>query len=92
MLGVDSGSKLKEWKSLSSKEQFAKIEELSLPYNSKVSITKVQDQAIEVDLLIDDSKAYEFLVEYERYLREALGSFPIIVLLGDRKDENKKRA
>lgn len=92
MLDVDSRFKLKEWKSLSGKEQFAKIEELSLHYSSKVSIIKVQDQAIEIDLHIDENRAYEFLVEYERYLREALGSFPIIVLLGDRKDENKKRA
>lgn len=82
---------LKEWKKLNPEEQYKKVNELSQVYFEKVKVSTVNNQSIEVNLFIPKSQVYEFLVEYEAYLRKKLGGFPIIVLLKDRIDENRKR-
>lgn len=79
------------WKKLTEQEQFDTVNELSQVYYEKVKVSKVKDQSIEVDLFMSKNEVYEFLVEYEAYLRENLGNLPIIVLLKDRADENRKR-
>lgn len=80
-----------EWKKLDSEKQFEIVNEFSQPFYEKVKVSKVNNQSIEVDLFMRKSDVYNFLVEYETYLREKLGNFPIIVLLKDRADENRKR-
>lgn len=82
---------LKAWKQLSFEEQLKKVKELSVDYFEKLEVISVKHQAIEVNLFMEKSEVYTFLVAYEKYLREALGNFPIIVLLKDRADENRKR-
>lgn len=80
-----------EWKKLSDDEQFKIISFHSDIFKDKLEVSSVKNQAIEVNLFIDKKDVYEFLVKYENYIREKIGNFPIIVLLKDRVDENKKR-
>lgn len=82
---------LQAWKKLDNQTQFIKVTELSKELMDKVKVIKVQDQAIEVSLFIEKNEVYDFLVSYETFIRNKLGNFPIIVLLKDRADENKKR-
>lgn len=82
---------LKEWKKYTFEEQLKKVQELSHEYSGKLEVINVKHQAIEVNLFMEKSEVYDFLVQYESDIREKLGTFPIIVLLKDRADENKKR-
>jgi len=83
--------KLQEWKRLSSTQQLEIIKAFSTEYQDEIDVLAVKDQAIELNLFMEKHHVYEFLVSYETYLREKLGNFPIIVLLKDRLDENRKR-
>jgi len=83
--------KLEKWKKLSATEQLEKVKELSFQYHTMLEVLSVKDQAIELNLFMKKDSVYKFLVSYETYLREQLGDFPIIVLLKDRADENRKR-
>ena len=82
---------LKKWKKLSKDEQLEIVASYSEIFKEKLEVISVKNQAIEVNLFINKNDVYSFLVEYENYIREKLGNFPIIVLLKDRADENKKR-
>lgn len=82
---------LKEWKTYSFEEQLKKVKELSHEYSQKLEVISVKHQAIEVNLFMEKSEVYHFLVQYESDIRKKLGDFPIIVLLKDRADENRKR-
>ena len=87
----DSQTKLEEWKNLSSDLQLTKVRKASVKYDGLIEVLSVRNQAIEVNLFVEKSEIYSSLVDYETYLREQLGNFPIIVLLKARSDENKKR-
>lgn len=96
MLDVDKykryeSPELIQWKKLSFEEQKKRVEQLNKKFEDKAKVTKVSNQSIELSLFLSKEKVYSFLVEYETYMRENLGGFPIIVLLKDRADENKKR-
>lgn len=80
-----------EWKKLSHEEQFKIVNSYSNVFKDRLEISSVKNQAIEVNLFIDKKDVYEFLVKYEKYIREKLGQIPIIILLKERIDENKKR-
>lgn len=80
-----------KWKKLSNYEQLEIVKLHSELFKDKLEVSSVKNQAIEVNLFIDKKDVYEFLVNYENYIREKLGNFPVIVLLKDRVDENKKR-
>ena len=80
-----------KWKKLSNYEQLEIVKLHSELFKDKLEVSSVKNQAIEVNLFIDKKDVYEFLVNYENYIREKLGNFPVIVLLRDRVDENKKR-
>ncbi len=80
-----------KWKNLSNVEQLKIVKLHSELFKDKLEVSSVKNQAIEVNLFIDKKDVYEFLVNYENYIREKLGNFPVIVLLKDRVDENKKR-
>lgn len=80
-----------EWKKLDSNEQLKIVNDFSKEYSEKVEVNKVHDQSIEISLCLNKDDVYKFLVDYETYLRDKLGGFPIIVLLKDRADENRKR-
>lgn len=80
-----------EWKKLDKLEQLKKVVKVSEKYEDKVDIINVHNQSIEVSLFMQKDDVYKFLVEYEAFLRKELGGFPIIVLLKDRADENRKR-
>lgn len=80
-----------KWKKLSNDEQLKIVKLHSELFKDKLEVSSVKNQAIEVNLFIDKKDVYEFLVNYENYIREKLGNFPVIVLLKDRVDENKKR-
>ena len=79
------------WKKLSYDEQFEIVNSYSDIFKDKLDVNSVKNQAIEVNLSVDKKDVYDFLVKYENYIREKLGNFPVIVLLKDRVDENKKR-
>jgi len=83
--------KLEEWKKLSPTQQLEKVQSFSTQYKDKMDVLAVKDHAIELSLFMEKHLVYEFLVSYETYLRQKLGNFPIIVLLKDRADENRKR-
>ncbi len=83
--------KLQEWKKLSPTQQLEKVQSFSTQYKDKMDVLAVKDQAIELSLFMEKNRVYTFLVSYETYLRQKLGNFPIIVLLKDRADENRKR-
>lgn len=80
-----------KWKKLSFDEQFEIVNSHSEVFKNKLEIKTVRNQSIEVNLFIEKKDVYDFLVKYENFIRERLGNFPIIVLLKDRLDENKKR-
>lgn len=80
-----------EWKKFSNEEQLNQVKLLSKKFDDKLEVIKVNNQAIEVNLFMNKNEVYDYLVSYESYIREQLGNFPIIVLLKDRADENKKR-
>ena len=80
-----------KWKNLSNVEQLKIVKLHSELFKDKLEVSSVKNQAIEVNLFIDKKDVYQFLVNYENYIREKLGNFPVIVLLKDRVDENKKR-
>ncbi len=80
-----------EWKKNSNEAQLKKVQELSTEFDDKLEVIKVKDQSIEVNLYMPKDKVYDYLVSYEAYIREKLGNFPVIVLLKDRADENRKR-
>lgn len=80
-----------EWKKISYEEQFKIVNSYSDVFKDKLEVSSVKNQAIEVNLFIDKKDVYDFLVKYENYIREKLGNFPVIVLLKERIDENKKR-
>lgn len=80
-----------KWKKLSNYEQLEIVKLHSELFKDKIEVSSVKNQAIEVNLFIDKKDVYQFLVNYENYIREKLGNFPVIVLLKDRVDENKKR-
>mgnify|MGYP000329479017 CR=1 FL=1 len=82
---------LKEWKKLSPPQQLEIVKGFSTQYNNQLNVLSVKDHAIELSLFMEKDDVYTFLVSYESYLREQLGNFPIIVLLKDRADENRKR-
>ena len=79
------------WKKIPIEEQLKKVKRLSEKFNDKLEVIKVKNQAIEVNLYMPKDKVYDYLVSYEAYIREELGNFPVIVLLKDRTDENRKR-
>ncbi|MDD2894891.1 MAG: hypothetical protein PHG81_02625 [Aliarcobacter sp.] len=80
-----------EWKKLSHDEQFKIVNSCSDVFKDRLEVSSVKNQAIEVNLFVDKKDVYDFLVKYENYIREKLGNFPVIILLKDRIDENKKR-
>lgn len=80
-----------EWKKISYEEQFKIVNSYSDVFKDKLEVSSVKNQAIEVNLFVDKKDVYDFLVKYENYIREKLGNFPVIVLLKERIDENKKR-
>lgn len=80
-----------KWKKLSNYEQLEIVKLHSELFKDELEVSSVKNQAIEVNLFIDKKDVYQFLVNYENYIREKLGNFPVIVLLKDRVDENKKR-
>jgi hypothetical protein len=80
-----------EWKKLSLDEQFKIVNSYSDIFKDRLEVSSVKNQAIEVNLFVDKKDVYDFLVKYENYIREKLGNFPVIILLKDRIDENKKR-
>lgn len=82
---------LKEWKKLDKKQQFDIVYEISKKFFDRLELVKVDNQSIEVTLFVEKNLFYDLLVEYETFLRQSLGNFPIIVLLKEKKDENKKR-
>jgi len=83
--------KLEEWEKLSFEKQLQKVKDLSTQYADILEVLSVRNQAIELNLFMKKENVYTFLVSYETYIREQLGNFPIIVLLKDRADENRKR-
>jgi len=83
--------KLEEWEKLSFEKQLQKVKDLSTQYADILEVLSVRNQAIELNLFMKKESVYTFLVSYETYIREQLGNFPIIVLLKDRADENRKR-
>ncbi len=96
MLDVDEYERyeapsLIKWKKLSLEQQLKTVQELSEKYKDKLDVIKVKNQSIEVSLIMEKNEVYDYLVEYEAYIRKALGEFPVIILLKDRADENKKR-
>ncbi|WP_457749349.1 hypothetical protein [Sulfurimonas sp.] len=82
---------LQEWKKLSSEEQFKQVKYLSDKYKESLELLFVRDQSIQVSLKIPKNEHYDLLVSYEAYLRENLGNIPLIVLIEEKKDENKRR-
>lgn len=82
---------LKVFKKLTTDEQFKKVYGLTQGFEDKLEVIAVKDQSITVKLFVEKDKAYETLVEYETYIREKLDNIPIIVLIQERKDANKKR-
>jgi len=80
-----------EWKKLSHDQQFKIVNSYSDVFKDRLEVSSVKNQAIEVNLFVDKKDVYDFLVKYENYIREKLGNFPVIILLKDRIDENKKR-
>lgn len=79
------------WKKNSFDEQLLKVQNLNIPYQKFVEVIQVHHQSIEVNLFMKKEKVYDFLVKYEAHMRNELGGFPIIILLKDRADENRKR-
>ncbi|MBL1243442.1 MAG: hypothetical protein COA39_003440 [Sulfurimonas sp.] len=82
---------LQEWKKLSQEEQFSQVQALSTKYIEQLEPIFVRDQSIRVAMHIPKSAYYETLVDYEKYLRENLGNIPLIVLVEEKADENKRR-
>lgn len=87
----NSNFALVKWEKLSFNQQLEKVKYLSSMYEDSMEVLSVKNQAIELNLFMKKENVYTFLVSYETYLREQLGHFPIIVLLKDRADENRKR-
>ena len=69
-----------DWKKLNEQQQFERVVKISKQYEDQMDIIKIHNQSIEVSLFMAKEDVYHFLVEYESYLREKLGGFPIIVL------------
>ncbi len=82
---------LQKWKQLPQLTQLEKIESLSQDFRNELKVINVKDQMIEVNVYVPKEQVYQLLVNYEKYLREKLDNMPIIVLLKERLDENKKR-
>lgn len=82
---------LQKWKQLPQLMQLEKIESLSQDFRNELKVINVKDQMIEVNVYVPKEQVYQLLVNYEKYLREKLDNMPIIVLLKERLDENKKR-
>ena len=80
-----------KWKKLSSEKQIEIVNEFSNPYAEKLKIIQVNNQSIKVELLVSKEEIYNTLVEYETYLRKKLQNIPIIILLQEKNDANKKR-
>lgn len=82
---------LQEWKKLSQEEQFSQVQVLSKEYTEQLEPISVRHQSIRVSMCIPKSEYYETLVDYEKHLRENLGNIPLIVLVEEKADENKRR-
>jgi len=91
MYGRYESPELQEWKKLTKEEQFLKVQTLSKSFIEKLKPVFVKDQSIKVDMFVPKSEYYELLVKYEAYLRESLGNIPLIVLVQEKLDENKRR-
>lgn len=82
---------LKLWKLLSGDEQFSRVDELTKDFEEEVKLIHVRHQAIKVELSVPKDEIYTVLVKYETYLREKLNHIPIIILLQEKLDANKRR-
>lgn len=82
---------LKEWKKISSEEQLEQVIEITEDSGYPLEVKNVKDQMIEVNIFVEKNETYELLKNYEKFLREKLNNIPIIVLLKERLDENRKR-
>ena len=79
------------WKQLSHEEQLLKVQSLHNNFKDKLEVISVKDQMIEVNIFVSKEQTYELLVNYETSMRKQLNNIPIIVLLKERLDENRKR-
>lgn len=79
------------WKQLSHEEQLLKVQSLNNNFKDKLEVISVKDQMIEVNIFVSKEQTYELLVNYETSMRKQLNNIPIIVLLKERLDENRKR-
>jgi len=82
---------LQEWKKISQEEQMTKLKKISKPFSDILQVVYVKDQSIRVNILVEKSEYYDSLVKYETYIREELGNIPVIVLVQEKLDENKRR-
>ena len=82
---------LKLFKKLTTDQQFKKVSEISKKFEDRLSVIQVHNQSIKVEVFVPKEDIYYLLVEYETYLREKLNNIPIIVLLQEKTDANKKR-
>ncbi|KZN39505.1 hypothetical protein N480_01330 [Pseudoalteromonas luteoviolacea S2607] len=62
-------------------------------YNSQSVLIDVKFNSIQIDLskFVPKSQLQKVLVKLEKYLRESLGNIPVIVLIEEYEDANKKR-
>ena len=82
---------LKKWKKLSVDKQIEIVQSFSGDFNDRLTVISVHNQSIKVELYVPKDDIYNTLVEYETYIRKKLDNIPIIVLLQERHDANKKR-
>jgi len=82
---------LKKWKKLSKENQTKIVKSLSNDFSQKLVVVSAYNQSIKVELFVEKKETYNILVEYETYIREKLEGIPIIILLQERDDANKKR-
>ena len=82
---------LQAWKKLSQSLQLVKVQDLSHDFINELEVINVKNQMIEVNVFVPKEQIYQLLMNYEKDLREKLDNIPIIVLLKERLDENRKR-
>ncbi len=82
---------LKLWKKLTQEQQFEQVKELSKSFEERLIPKYVRHQSIKVDVFVSKDEIYSLLVEYETHLRTKLDNIPIIVLLQEKIDANKRR-
>ena len=80
-----------QWKKQNHEKQLETVISLSQEFEHTIEVVNVLDQRIEVIAYVTKDKIYELLVQYETFIRVKLNDIPIIVLLKEKRDENRKR-